>query len=176
MERDTEKVLGTVPQTAQESGDILSEDFRGFKTPLSSKIFCQEQQLTSCFDTEQLITWLFGLSVGWKNEPAEPWVESGIIFRLWRNSFSPCIQHNIKEQSIDIVEIHSFKSLRFFPFWLLGMQGKAATKTRWIHSCLLNFCSLCKTYKFSGSKPAGNPPWRVHLISHVLLQFFNLML
>lgn len=81
-----------------------------------------------------------------------------------------------RNKALTLWEIQSFKSLRLFPFWLLGMQGKAATKTRWSHSCLLNFCSLCKTYEFSGSQPLGNPRWRVHLISHVLLQLFNLLL
>lgn len=56
-----------------------------------------------------------------------------------------------RNKALTLWEIHSFKSLRLFPFWRLGMQGKAATKTRWSHSCLLNFCSLCKTYEFSGS-------------------------
>lgn len=101
--KGTERDLGTVPETAEDSGCILSLYFRRLKPPLPSKILCQQQQLTSCFDTEQLITWLFGPSVGWKNEPAQPWAESGIIFRLWRNSFSPCTQHDTQEQSTDIV-------------------------------------------------------------------------
>lgn len=100
--KGTEKDLGTVPQTAEDSGDILSLHFRRFKMPLSSEILCQEQQQTSCFDTEQLPGYLVHLQGGKMSQHSHG--QSGIIFRLlWRNSFSPCIQHNIQEQSIDIV-------------------------------------------------------------------------
>lgn len=123
----------------------------------------------SCFDTEQLITWLLVHLQGGKMSQHSHGQRQGSSSGFEE---TPSVHgFKFRNKALTLSEIHSFKSLRFFPFWLLGMQGKAATKTRWIPCCLLNLCSLCKTYEFSGSKPAGNPRWKVHLISHVLLQF-----
>lgn len=46
----TGKNLGTVPQTAEDSGQILFLYFRRFKIPLPRKILHQEYQPTTCFN------------------------------------------------------------------------------------------------------------------------------